>query len=116
MLVLVVDNESLGALRLTESLEDAGHTVLGPARSSGEGIILARRWRPKAAFVAIDLEAEQAGALLAQQLKQEFDIPVILTSDHARMASDVHHAEGSVEAEGLAPPQSQGSRHTLHSG
>jgi len=88
MLVLVVDNESFGALRLTASLEDAGHTVVGPARSSGEGIILARRQRPRAAFVAVDLETEQAGALLAQQLKLEFDIPVILTSDHIRRASD----------------------------
>jgi two-component system, response regulator PdtaR len=84
MLVLVVDNESLGALRLTARLEDAGHTVVGPARSSGEGIILARRWPPKAAYVAVDLETEQAGADLAQKLKAEFDIPVFLTSDHVR--------------------------------
>ena len=87
MLVLVVDNEALGGLRLTASLEDAGHTVVGPARSSGEGIMLARRLKPNAAFVAIDLETAQAGALLAQQLKREFDIPVILTSDHVRIGS-----------------------------
>ena len=88
MLVLIVDSELFGALRLTATLEEAGHTVAGPARSSGEGIILARRQRPKAAYVAIDLETEYAGARLAQQLKAELEIPVILTSDHVRIADD----------------------------
>jgi CheY-like chemotaxis protein len=88
MLVLIVDSELFGALRLTATLEEAGHTVAGPARSSGEGIILARRQQPKAAYVAIDLETEYAGARLAQQLKAELEIPVILTSDHVRIAGD----------------------------
>jgi DNA-binding response OmpR family regulator len=88
MRVLVVEDETLSAFSLTAELEQAGHRVIGPARSSGEAIVLARSRIPSVALVDIDLECEGAGIRLAQQLCTEFDMPVIFMTEHKTTARD----------------------------
>lgn len=88
MLVLVVEDETLAAFSLESVLEDAGHGVVGPARSSGEAITLARDRHPQLALIDINLEAEGAGISLARQLHAEFGMPVIFTTGHTRLARE----------------------------
>lgn len=88
MLVLVVEDEALAAFSLEAVLEDAGHGVVGPARSSGEAISLARDRRPQLALIDINLEAEGSGITLARQLLMEFRMPVIFTTGHAHIARE----------------------------
>jgi DNA-binding response OmpR family regulator len=97
MLVLVVEDEPLCAFNLTSALEEAGHSVVGPARSSGEAIVLARSRRPSFALVDIDLESEGAGIRLARQLCAEFDLPVIFMTEHEAPAREnAHYAIGMI--------------------
>ena len=88
MRVLVVEDETLSAFSLTAVLEQDGHRVIGPARSSGEAIVLARSRPPSFALVDINLEYEGAGIRLAQQLCREFDLPVIFMTEHKSSARE----------------------------
>lgn len=88
MHVLVVEDEALAAFSLEAVLEDAGHRVVGPARSSGEAITLARDRRPDLALVDINLEAEGSGITLARQLLTELRMPVIFTTGQTRLARE----------------------------
>lgn len=86
MLVLVVEDEDICAFSLMAELEEAGHAVVGPARSSGEAIALARARHPKLALVDINLESAGAGVSLARQLSTELNIPIIFTTGQAHLA------------------------------
>jgi len=97
MLVLVVEDEPLCAFNLTSALEEAGHSVVGPACSSGEAIVLARSRRPNVALVDIDLESEGAGIRLAQKLRAEFDMQIIFMTEHEAPAREnAHYAIGMI--------------------
>jgi CheY-like chemotaxis protein len=100
MLTLVVEDEAISAFALADELELSGHPVVGPARSSGEAIALARARRPKLALIDLNLESEGVGLRVARQLVAEFDMPVIF------MTADVETArEHASEALGvLAKP------------
>lgn len=88
MYVLLVEDEALSAFSLTEQLEEAGHRVIGPARSSGEALVLARSRRPGVALVDIDLECEGAGIPLARRLCEELGVPVIFMTEHKSPARE----------------------------
>lgn len=92
MLVLIVEDEALAAFSLAAELEQAGHVVLGPARSSGEAMALARDRRPMLVLIDINLETEGAGVRLARQLHLEFDLPIIFTTGQTRVA----RADGAI--------------------
>lgn len=91
MLVLVVEDEPLSAFNLTSALEEAGYSVVGPACSSGEAIVLARGRRPGFALIDIDLESEGAGIRLARQLCAEFDMQIIFMTEHEAPARENAH-------------------------
>lgn len=88
MLVLVVEDEALAAFSLEAVLEETGHAVIGPARSSGEAITLARNRRPQLALIDINLEVEGSGITLARQLHTEFGMPVIFTTGQTQRARE----------------------------
>lgn len=77
MWVLVAEREILSALQLARVVEQAGHSVVGPARSSGEAIMLARGAPPEFALIGVDLEQRGVGIRLARQLVSEFCAPVV---------------------------------------
>lgn len=86
MLTLVVEDDPVSAFALADELELAGHPVVGPARSSGEAIALARARPPKLALIDLNLESVGAGLRVAQQLAAEFDVSVIFVTANVETA------------------------------
>jgi PAS domain S-box-containing protein len=74
--ILVVEDEGLIALQLQSDLEDAGHRVIGPARSLAQGLLLAEQEDIDAALVDVTLGAESsipiANRLLARSVPFAF--------------------------------------------
>jgi CheY-like chemotaxis protein len=73
-------------------LEDAGHTVLGPAHTSREALDLARGEHPDVALIDIDLEIPGAGIGVARQLRTQFGTAIVFTTgrlDQAQAHSDI---------------------------
>ena len=74
--ILVVEDEGLVALQLQADLEDAGHRVIGPARSLAQGLQLAEAEDIDAALVDVSLGRESsvpiADRLLARSIPFAF--------------------------------------------
>src|SRR4051812_5736023 len=93
MRVLVVEDQPLIALTLAETLENAGHEVVGPTATSAEALLLAQRKQPRLALVDIDLERRGIGLELAQRLHADH-IAVLLTSGQVNVARSCECAFG----------------------
>ncbi|HKS59066.1 MAG TPA: response regulator [Steroidobacteraceae bacterium] len=87
MVVLIVEDEVIIAYCSAATLEDAGHAVLGPARTSAEALELARNRRPEVALIDIDLEIPGAGVGLAQQLRAHYGTAVVFTTGQGDVAN-----------------------------
>ena len=112
MRVLVVAKEAFVALALCEELETMGHVVIGPARSSGEALLLSDATRPHCAIVAEHLERDDVGAQLASRLRERHDMRVVSTSEKASMQeahlTDLFHSNGRWNAKAVVrnlPPR-----------
>jgi len=88
--ILIVEDEGLIALHLTEILEKAGYTLLQP-ESSGEKVIdhLATTAYPDLILMDIGLSGKLDGIETARRIRRVHDIPIIFLtafSDEASMA------------------------------
>jgi DNA-binding response OmpR family regulator len=83
VIILIVEDEPIIALNLALTLEDAGHTILGPVRSSREALELARKTHPELALVDINLEGRQEGTDLARALRRLGTPSIFLSAQHA---------------------------------
>jgi PAS domain S-box-containing protein len=66
--ILVVEDEALVALQLQNDLEEAGHQIVGPARSLKHGLMLASQERIDAALLDVRLGRETSAAIADQLL------------------------------------------------
>lgn len=92
MKILVVEDEVLVALVILDALMEAGHNVLGPARTAGDALTIARAATPELVLSNINLADGSKGTDLARMLHAELKIPVIFVSGdihEARAAQDV---------------------------
>ena len=88
--ILVVEDEGLVALQLQADLEDAGHCVVGPARSLAQGLELAEEEGIDAALVDVSLGRETS-VPIADRL-MERSIPFAFATGYA----DFGHAAGAL--------------------
>lgn len=89
--LLIVEDEALVALVLSDALSDAGYHVLDLTSGHAEAMSVARASRPDLALVNIDLENGGNGVALAEQLKA-LGVPVVFISgqtSRARSAATV---------------------------
>jgi two-component system, response regulator PdtaR len=92
MRILIVEDEALVAMMLTDSLEDGGHEVMGPAATAAEALALCEAALPDLALLDVDLRAGGNGVVLARALFGRWGLPVIFASGRlveARQARDV---------------------------
>ena len=71
MKILIVEDEWPIAMMLVYALMDAGHQVLGPARTAGEALKIARAARPDLVLSNINLADDVKGTDLARMLRSE---------------------------------------------
>lgn len=91
MRAMIVDSDQVSAWSVAERLVDAGFTVIGPARSSGEAVMLANLEQPEVAILSLDLESLGTGERLANLLQVRHSTHCILTggANERRHAADV---------------------------
>lgn len=90
MRAMVVEADILSALRMRDALAEVGFNIVGPARSSGEALVLAKLESPDIVVLGMDLEVSGAGGRLADRLKQDLQIPSVMTNEHAPLQENTH--------------------------
>ncbi|RQO55626.1 diguanylate phosphodiesterase [Paucibacter sp. KBW04] len=81
--VQIVEDERIVALDLKFNLQQLGFVVTGMANSEGEALAQVRRERPDVVLMDINLGRGGDGIQAAQQLKDEFGVPVIFLTAYA---------------------------------
>ena len=93
MRVLIVEDEALIAMALADSLEDAGHEVVGPAATMAEALALCEAApRPELAVLDINLRDGSNGVDVARALLARWGVQSIFASGammEARRARDI---------------------------
>jgi two-component system, response regulator PdtaR len=92
MRILIVEDEALIAMMLTDVLEDGGHEVMGPATTAAEALALCEARLPDLALLDVNLADGSDGVVLARMLFGRWGLPVIFASGQlmeARQARDV---------------------------
>ena len=75
--VLIVEDDSLIALSLSEALVMAGYEVTGSAATIAEALNLAQRLHPDLAIIDIRLPGPEDGITGANLLRQSLSLPII---------------------------------------
>jgi PAS domain S-box-containing protein len=80
--ILIVEDEPLVRLVTTEMMQREGYNVI--AASSGEEAIKTVRLKPEISLILMDLElgAGIDGAMAAEEITKDYDIPVVFVSGH----------------------------------
>lgn len=96
MIVLIVEDEPIIAISLALVVESAGHTIIGPVRTSIDAIELCRQHRPTLALVDINLEGRFEGIELARTLQRQGIPSVFLSAQHAQALANRDAALGFI--------------------
>jgi response regulator RpfG family c-di-GMP phosphodiesterase len=83
--ILVVEDEAITAKDLQATLEDLGYEVCGTASSGAEAVQKAEADRPDLVLMDIVLQGEMDGIEAAQQIRANWDIPVVYLTAHSDM-------------------------------
>lgn len=75
--IVVVEDEGLIAADLESRLKAAGYAVPGTADSGSKALKLVRETSPDLVLMDIRIKGDVDGIQVAEQLRQEFDLPVI---------------------------------------
>jgi len=78
--VLVVEDEALVAMFLSDVLEDLQYEVCGVASSAADALMIAERERPTLALVDINLAGAEDGITTACTLRERFSVGSIFMS------------------------------------
>jgi diguanylate cyclase (GGDEF)-like protein/PAS domain S-box-containing protein len=81
--ILVVEDESIVALDIQERLESLGYEVPATAASGEKAIRLAGALRPDLILMDIQLQGQMDGVEAADQIRHQFNIPVIYLTANA---------------------------------
>jgi two-component system, response regulator PdtaR len=86
--VLIVEDEPLVALFLTDLLEDLGHTVIGPAITPEEALAAAAESPPQIAIIDANLGRKGDGIALAGELQGLHGTRIIFLSGDASLSAN----------------------------
>ena len=79
--ILIVQNDAAENLNLEKSLRSLGYTACVTVCTVGQAIEVAAGRCPALALIDLDLDGELSGIEAAEQLRDEFDVPVIYLTD-----------------------------------
>ena len=75
--IVVVEDEGLIAADLESRLKAAGYSVTGTADSAPQALKLIRATSPDLVLMDIRIKGDMDGIQVADQVRQEFDVPVV---------------------------------------
>lgn len=78
--VLVIEDEPVIALHISEIVREAGHEVVGIATRKSEAVALAAEHKPGLVLADIQLDDGSTGIEAAQEILQSLDVPVIFVT------------------------------------
>lgn len=78
--ILVIEDEPMIAMELTDLVEDMGHYVCGQAATEHGAIDLANRLKPALILADIQLRDDDSGITAVRQILQTLDVPVIFVT------------------------------------
>ncbi|NEP55549.1 MAG: diguanylate cyclase [Symploca sp. SIO2G7] len=81
--ILIVEDESVVAWDIQETLEQLGYKVVANVTSGAEAIQLPAAIKPDLVLMDIQLEDEMDGITAAGKIRDRFDIPIIYLTAHA---------------------------------
>lgn len=81
--ILVVEDDGVLALNLSDTLDELGYTVAGTATRGEEAIDLARRLHPHLILMDVGLAGDIDGITAAESIRDEHDVPVVFLTAHA---------------------------------
>jgi PAS domain S-box-containing protein len=85
--VLVVEDESIVALDLSNRLKSLGFEVVGTAGSGKDALSIARKSRPDVVLMDIRIKGSMDGIETARIIKDELDVPSIFLTAYSDRAS-----------------------------
>ncbi|RRR77282.1 MAG: diguanylate cyclase [Candidatus Viridilinea halotolerans] len=80
--VLIVEDELITALDLEETLQRLGYEVSGVADTGTLALAMASQHPPDLVLMDITLRGSLDGVMVAEQLRKQFDLPVIYLTAH----------------------------------
>ena len=95
--ILIVENEAIVAEDLARKVRQLGHEVAGITATGEEAVELANRQRPSLVLMDIRLAGVMDGITAAQQIHNEYNLPVVFLTAH----SDMGTVERAQQAEAL---------------
>jgi CheY-like chemotaxis protein len=81
--ILLVEDESVFALSLEETLTRIGYTVVGVAMSGEEALTLTERQQPDVILMDVHLQGDMDGIETAHKVKGMYGIPVIFLTAYS---------------------------------
>lgn len=86
--VLIVEDDVLVSMFLSDLVEDAGFDVVGIARTAAEAVALAQEHRPDIALMDANLKGGVTGVSAAETLVRDQDIAIIFISGDSSLIHD----------------------------
>lgn len=80
--ILIVEDESIEAKDLKESLKSFGYDVVGIALTGDEAINRVAELKVDLVLMDVDLKGEMDGIEASENIWEEFDIPVVYLTSH----------------------------------
>jgi CheY-like chemotaxis protein len=78
--ILIVEDETVVAMRLEDLVQDLGHVVVGTVASHATAVAAAEASRPDLALMDINLGRGGNGIEAALELRRRFDVPSVFLS------------------------------------
>ncbi len=85
--ILIVEDETVIALDIEESLIRLGYGVTGTVDSAAAALAAVAQQRPDLVLMDIHLQGEQTGVAAAMQMRQAYQLPVVFLTAHADAAT-----------------------------
>lgn len=86
MQILIVEDESLTAFNIKDSIEKMGFSALGPCDNADNAIGIVKKQHADLALVDVSLNGSIDGLMLTDLLVNYFDLQVIIMSGHEKSA------------------------------
>lgn len=81
--IMIVEDESIIAEDIADSLESIGYAIVGIVASGEEATVLAGKLQPDLVLMDIMLQGEMDGIAAAEQIKSSYQIPAIYLTAYA---------------------------------